>query len=45
MNVQLKPAVAKLRTQMGLSEREVKDRFQQATDISDIGKASPPQWE
>jgi len=32
-NVQLKEAVAKLRTQMGLPEREVKDRFQQATDI------------
>ena len=40
-NVQLKEAVAKLRTQMGLSEREVKDRFQQATDIAYWQNLSP----
>ena len=40
-NVQLKEAVAKLRAQMGLSEREVKDRFQQATDIGYWQNLSP----
>ena len=40
-NVQLKEAVAKLRTQIGLSEREVKDRFQQATDIAYWQNLSP----
>jgi hypothetical protein len=40
-NVQLKEAIAELRTQMGISEREVKERFQLATDIGYWQNLSP----